>query len=178
MPKNWLPGTPPPPWSGNNEAMRDWVFYQLENFYRSHREKLFLEDRHKALSLLIKQEVLEKAKSGDVTTLRQFVSWQLGPEFADFIHPKPQKSGHPKGPPYDGSSDPKAYYDYRFKLRMAKLAVPIIQNFWREHYDGKFYRTSGNIDAHDIAAQYFDINEADVERKPSGRRKKSRAKAK
>jgi hypothetical protein len=33
MPKKWSPGMPLPPWSGNDDAMRAWVFYQLENFY-------------------------------------------------------------------------------------------------------------------------------------------------
>jgi hypothetical protein len=173
MPKKWSPGMRLPPWSGNNDATRACVFYQLENFYRAHRDKLFLEDRHKPLLPLIKQEVLAKAKSGDVTKLREFVSWQLGPEFADFIQPKPQLNpGHPTSPLYDGSSDPKADYDNRSRVRMAKLAVPIIQKIWREHYDGKWTRRSGDIDAYEIAAQYFAIKEDDVRRKPSGRRKK------
>ena len=65
---------------------------------------------------------------------------------------------------------------------MAKLAVHIIQNLWREHYADKWTRRSGDIDAYEIAAQYFainkDIDKAEVERKPGGRRKKPRAKDK
>ena len=184
MLKKWLPGMPPPPWSGNNDAMRDWVFYQLENFYRAQREKLLLEDRHEALLLegtylkeLIKPEALEEAKSGDVTTLRQFVSWQLGPEFKDFIHPKPLTRGkkYPRRLKYSSS---KHHYGKKSRVRMAKLAVPIIQNFWRENYGGKFYRTSGDIDAYEIAGLYYRIAEEDVRRKPPGRRKKPRAKDK
>ena len=47
MPRAWKPGDTPPPWTARNQrekdAMRDWVFYQLENFYRVHREELLKE---------------------------------------------------------------------------------------------------------------------------------------
>jgi hypothetical protein len=42
MPK-WLPSMPLPRWNGDNDAMRDWVFYQLQNFYRAQREELLKE---------------------------------------------------------------------------------------------------------------------------------------
>ena len=39
MPGAWKPGDPPPPWSARNQrekdAMRDFVFCELENFYRA-----------------------------------------------------------------------------------------------------------------------------------------------
>jgi len=112
--------------------------------------------------------------------LRPLVSQLLGPEIADRIQWK-RKRGHPKGQPqYSSSESPKGlvrrpidvYYDYRSQLHMAKRAVPIIRNFWREHY-GRSRRLRGDgPDAYDIAAAYFDKKDVDVRRKPSGRRKK------
>jgi hypothetical protein len=44
MPGAWKPGDPQPPWSARNQrekdAMHDFVFYELENFYRAQREEL------------------------------------------------------------------------------------------------------------------------------------------
>jgi hypothetical protein len=54
---------------------------------------------------------------------------------------------------------------------MAKKAVPIIQKIWRKHYDGKWQRKSGDIDAYEIAAAYFCVDVEDVKAKPSGRHK-------
>jgi hypothetical protein len=106
--------------------------------------------------------------------LHQLASRLLGPEIADRIQWK-RKRGHPKSPPHDSPSDPYKY-DRPSRIRMAKLAVRIIQKIWRKHYDGKWQRRLGDIDAYEIAALYFafngDINEEDVRRKPSGRRKK------
>jgi hypothetical protein len=192
MPKKWSPDMPPPPWSGNDDAMRDWVFYQLEIFYREQPEKLLKEvidpesDDATILELFDSSD-RSKHEQG-LTRLRWLASRLLGPEIADRIQWK-RKRGHPKAKAqYRSSEAPKrlirrpieVYYDRPSRIRMAKLAVPQIQNFWREHYDGKWTRGRWMSSAHEIAAQYFaineDIDEADVKRKPSGRRKKPRAK--
>jgi len=37
----WKLGDPLLPWNGENDVMRDWMFHQLENFYRTHRIDVF-----------------------------------------------------------------------------------------------------------------------------------------
>ena len=52
------------------------------------------------------------------------------------------------------------------RVHMAKRAVPIIRNFWRKHYNGKWYRRrSGDIDAYEIAAAYFAVERRSCETK-------------
>jgi hypothetical protein len=190
MPK-WLPGMPLPPWSGDNDAMRDWVFYQLENFYRGQREELLNEvidpESGDATLLELLDTSDDSRRAHGMVLLRQLVSQLLGPEIADRIQWK-RKRGRPKEEPqYSSSESPKGlirlplqvFYDYRSRVRMAKRTVPIIQNFWREHYDGKWHRSSGDIDAYEIAAAYFVVDdEEDVRRKPPGRHKKTGARNK
>jgi hypothetical protein len=184
MRRAWLPGMPPPPWSGDNDAMRDWVFHQLDNFYRAHREELLKEATDPESGDATIPELLDSSDASrrkhGMVLLRLLVSRLLGPEIADRIQWK-RNRGHPKGQPqYSSSESPKGlvrrpidvYYDYRSQVHMAKRAVPIIQNFWREHY-GRSRRLRGDgPDAYDIAAAYFDKKDVDVRRKPSGRRKK------
>jgi len=184
MRRAWLPGMPPPPWSGDNDPMRDWVFHQLDNFYRAHREELLKEATDPESGDATILELLDSSDASrrkhGMVLLRLLVSRLLGPEIADRIQWK-RKRGHPKGQPqYSSSESPKGlvrrpidvYYDYRSQMHMAKRAVPIIQNFWREHY-GRSRRLRGyGLDAYDIAAAYFDKKDVDVRRKPSGRRKK------
>ena len=181
-----MPGKRPPPWSGNNDAMRDWVFYQLENFYRVQREELLqgVIDPESGDATLL--ELLDSSdrstRTRGMALLRSLVSPLRGAEFADRIQWK-RKRGRPKSPPKYNTSgvySPKgwvlhsidAFYDYRSKVGMAKRAVPIIQNLWRENYDGKWQRRSGDIDAYEIAALYYVVDVEDVRRKPSGRHKK------
>jgi hypothetical protein len=44
MARKWLPGMPKPRWDARNqsekEAMRDWVFYQIEEALRARRKEL------------------------------------------------------------------------------------------------------------------------------------------
>ena len=183
MRRVWLPGMPPPPWSGDNDAMRDWVFQQLDNFYRAHRagllkETIDPENGDATILELLDSSDRSRRKHG-MLLLRQLVSRLLGPEFGRIEWKR--NRGRPKGQPqYSSSESPKGsirhpidvFYDYRSKVQMAKRAVPIIQNFWREHY-GRSRRLRGyGLDAYDIAAAYFDKKDVDVRRKPSGRRKK------
>jgi hypothetical protein len=164
--------------------MRDWVFHQLDNFYRAHRKELVKEvtdpESGEATILeLLDSSDASRRKHGMVL-LRLLVSRLLGHEIADRIQWK-RKRGHPKGQPqYSSSELPKGlarrptdvYYDYRSQVHMAKRAVPIIQNFWREHYGRSRRLRDDGPDAYDIAAAYFDKKDVDVRRKPSGRRKK------
>jgi hypothetical protein len=188
MRRAWLPGMPPPPWSGDNDAMRDWVFHQLDNFYRSHREELLKEatdpESGDATILELLDSSDDSRRAHGMVLLRQLVSRVLGPEFGDRIK-WTRNRGHPKRQPQYSSSESvkgrvrrpiDVSYDYRAKVHMAKRAVPIIQKFWRENYNGKWHRSSGNIDAYKIAAAYFFVDDEDVRRKPSGRHKKPRAK--
>lgn len=180
-----------PPWSGNDDAMRAWVFYQLEKFYRARPDELRKEatDPERGDTTIIELfDSSDRSKHEEgLKLLRWLASRQLGREIADRIQWR-RKRGHPKAKAqYSSSEAPKGsirhpiavFYDRPSRIRMAKLAVLKIQNFWREHY-GKWTRGRGKCSAHEIAAQYFaineDIDEADVKRKPSGRRKKLRAK--
>jgi len=164
--------------------MRDWVFHQLDNFYRAHRKELLKEATDPESGDATILELLDSSDASrrkhGMVLLRLLVCRLLGPEIADRIQWK-RKRGHPKGQSqYNPSESPKGlvrrpidvYYDYRSQMHMAKRAVPIIQNFWREHY-GRSRRLRGDgPDAYDIAAAYFDKKDVDVRRKPSGRRKK------
>jgi hypothetical protein len=163
--------------------MRDWVFHQLGNFYRAHRKELLKEvtdpeSGDATLLELLDSSDRSRRKHG-MLLLRQLVSRLLGPEFGRIEWKR--NRGRPKGQPqYSSSESPKGsirhpidvFYDYRSKVQMAKRAVPIIQNFWREHYGRSRRRREIGYDAYDIAADYFGIKDEDVRRKPSGRRKK------
>jgi len=184
MARKWLPGMPKPPWSGDNDAMRDWVFHQLDKYYRAHRKELLKEATDPESGDATILELLDSSDASSrkhgMVLLRLLVSRLLGAEIGDRIE-WTRKRGHPKGQSQYGSSEPPkglvrrpidVYYDYRSQVYMAKRAVPIIQNFWREHY-GRSRRLRGyGLDAYDIAAAYFDKKDVDVRRKPSGRRKK------
>jgi hypothetical protein len=161
--------------------MRDWVFQQLDNFYRAHRAGLLKEtidpENGDATILELLDSSDRSRREQGLDILRLLVSRLLGPEIGNRIQWK-RNRGHPKGQP--PSEPPKGlarrpidvYYDYRSQMHMAKRAVPIIQKSWREHY-GRSRRLRGDgPDAYEIAAAYFDKKDVDVRRKPSGRRKK------
>jgi hypothetical protein len=184
MPKAWEPGMPPPPWSGDNNAMRDFVFFKLENFYRTRTEELRREpiDPDEGSDFTI-SELLDSSDPSEheqgLALLRQLnVRW-LGPD-ANRIQWQ-GKPGRPKGQPRHtlppkppiGNKVPanRWYFSYSELVDMAKKAVSIIRDIWREHYDGKWQRSRGDIDAHDIAAAYFVVDVEDVKRKRSGRHK-------
>ena len=107
MPK-WLPSMPLPRWRGDNDAMRDWVFHQLENFYRAHREELLKEATDSEsgdttiLELLDSKDHSRRAHGR--LLLHQLVSRLFGPEIAGRIQWK-RKVGHPKGEPQYSSSE-------------------------------------------------------------------------
>jgi hypothetical protein len=63
------------------------------------------------------------------------------------------------------------YFSYSELVHMAKKAVPIIQDIWCKHYEGKWQRRRGDIDAYKIAAEYHCVEEEAVRAKPSGRHK-------
>jgi hypothetical protein len=184
MPKKWSPGMPLPDWRGDNVAMQDWVNYQLENYYREEFPKAARGSENSDATI---PELLdssdESRRAHGMAILRQWASLLLGPD-ADRVQWK-RKVGHPKSPPQYFSEAPykpkglirhdiEALYNYSSRVRMANLAVAIIHNFWRKSYDGKWKRRRGDIDAYKIAADYFVVDEEDVRRKPSGRRKKKR----
>jgi hypothetical protein len=174
----WKPGDPPPPWSGNNEAMRDWMFDQLENFYRTYRA-----DKKELIELIdpAEADILELFDSGNASEhehglkrLNELASERLGPEIAARIQWKRIKAHRPKAkPPHLLRPPPEKIWTYSRPVRiyMAQKAVKIIQDIWRKHYEGKWQRRSGDIDAYTIAAKYFDVDEEAVRAKPSGRHK-------
>jgi hypothetical protein len=152
--------------------MRDWVFHELENFYRADREKLLLEPptNLKALKVLIEDDAIEEAERGDLTKLRLL----FHPKFHPFLQSPRKRGRRPYSHRPNVSSE---YYDYPSRVRMAKLAVPIIRQIWREHYRRARRRPEDGFAAYEIAAAYFDINDAEeVAKPPSGKRKKIRDK--
>jgi hypothetical protein len=50
---------------------------------------------------------------------------------------------------------------------MAKLAVRLIRKIWRAHYNKVRRFPEDGYDAHEIAAAYFEVDIADVTKKPS-----------
>jgi hypothetical protein len=179
----WKPGDPPPPWSGDQDAMRDWMFYQLENFYRAQTEEMLKEPINPEAGDVTTSELLDSSDDSEhergLAQLRQLNVPLLGPD-ADRIQWK-RKRGRPIGQPrYTLPKKPpigtkvpanRVYFSYSELVHMAKIAVPIIQNIWREHYDGKWQRSRDDIDAYDIAADYFIVDVEAVRAKPSGRHK-------
>src|SRR6516164_7537931 len=124
MRRAWKPDMPRPPWSGDNDAMRDWVFHQLDTFYRAHREELLKEaldpESGDATLLELLDSSDDSRRAHGMVLLRRLMSRQLGPEIADRIQWK-RNRGHPKGQPqYSSSESPKGlvrrpidvYYDY------------------------------------------------------------------
>jgi hypothetical protein len=167
-----------PLWSARDEreknAMRDWMFYQLEDFYRAHADELGKEPIDPEagdttiLELLDSSEASERERG--LALLRQLNARPLGPD-ADRLQWK-RPPHRPKGkPPYLQPPPAGQHYGYPAKVHMAKNAVPIIQNIWRKHYDGKWQRRSGDIDAYEIAAAYFCVDVEAVRAKASGRHK-------
>jgi hypothetical protein len=165
---------PLPPWSGDNETMRDWAVHQLEKFYRTRGGEGAIDPEAGDED----GEILELLDSGDpsehelgLALLNQLASRLLGPEIADRIEWK-RKHGRPKGKPLYALPPKHPWaYSYPAKVYMAKKAVSIIQDIWREHYKGKWQRSLGDIDAYDIAAEYFVVKADDVRAKASGRHK-------
>jgi hypothetical protein len=180
MPSAWKPGDPLPPWSGNSDAMRDWTLHQLENFYRA----LFKEPIDPEAGDFTILELLDSSDASEheqgLAQLRQLNVRLLGSD-ADRIHwkrkahrPKvqPRYTLPPKPPIGNKVPANRGYWSYPELVQMAKSsAVPIIKDIWREHYDGRWQRSRGDIDAYAVAAEYFSVEEADVRRKPSGRHK-------
>jgi hypothetical protein len=157
MSRAWKPGDPLPPWSARDEreknAMRDWTFYQLEQAYRAQRAELFSE--YADNKTIMVEDAIEDARSGNVTKLRRLAK----PTWRPFTNPPPLGRGekYPRRPTYSSTE----YYDDSAKLFMAKLAVRLIREIWREHY-GKVRRVhEDGYDAFDIAAAYFGIEDVD-----------------
>ena len=189
MPK-WSPEMSKPDWSGDNDAMRDWVFHQLENYYREHSEELLLEPIDPESGDVTVVELLDSSDASrrkqGLAILRRLLSGLLGAD-TDRIEWK-RKRGRPKGQPRHnlppnlpkGKKVPAIHYFYNYfaRVRMARSAVPIIQNIWRKHYDGKWQRPKGAIDAYEIAADYFLVDVEAVRQPPSGPHRKRPAKDK
>jgi hypothetical protein len=164
--------------------MRDWVFYQLDNFNRACAEESLKQPIDPEAGDATTLELLDSSDRSEralgLAQLRRLNVRLLGPD-ADRIQWK-RKRGRPKDEA-QYSSPPKQLpqrivvaaievaYDYHSRVRMAKLAMPIIQNIWREHYDGKWQRGRGDINAYEIAADYFRVDVEAVRAKPSGRHK-------
>jgi hypothetical protein len=183
MSKEWE--KPLPPWSGDNDAMRDWMLYKLENHYLAQTAELLKEPRDpegwraafpSILDLLDSSD--DKERKRGLALLRQRNVPFLGPD-ANRIQWQ-RKPGRPKNQPRHTLPQPpignkvpanRWSWSYSELVDMAKKAVRIIQDIWREHYEGKWQRRSGDIDAYDIAAEYFVVDVEDVRRTPSGRHK-------
>jgi hypothetical protein len=154
--------------------MRDWAFHQLENYYRAHADKLAKEPIDPEAGDPTILELLDNSNASvrerGLALVRQLNVPLLGPD-ADRIR-WVRKAHRPKGEPSHLLPPPPGqHYGYAAKVYMAKKAVPIIQNIWRGHYDGKWQRKSGDIDAYEIAAEYFCVDVEAVRAKASGRRK-------
>jgi hypothetical protein len=159
---------PPPPWTarkpGEKEAMRDWMFYQIEECYREQQEKSLLEPLE--LRDLIEDEAIAEAERNDLTKLRQL----FHPKFHPFLQ-APRKRGRR---PYARRPNDSSYES---RLMMARKLVPLIRKIWQEHYGPLRRRREDGFDAYDIAAAYLDIEDVEaVAQKPSGKRKIKRDK--
>lgn len=162
-----------PPWAAQNkrekDAMRDWIFYQIEETYRKHRDDTLSGRTNKESVWILIEDVedaaVEDAYRGDLTKLREL----FDPKFHPFLHP-PRKRGRR---PYASRPSRSEHYDDSAKLLMARKLVPIIRAIWRKHY-GKWRRhPEYGYDAYEIAAAYFNIKDVEaVAAKPSGKRKK------
>jgi hypothetical protein len=156
---------PLPPWSARNQreknAMRDWMCDQLDRVQNAKANRNAPDATE--FEWTVKQDALEQAKTGDVRELRR-----LYPEIADYIHPNPKDLKRGRRPRRPNFHDP---------VLMAKNAVPLIREIWRKRYDNKWRRRpEDGYDAYEIAAHYYGVDADDVKKKPSGRRKKIRAK--
>jgi hypothetical protein len=159
--------------------MRDWMFHQLENYYRAHEDELAKEPIDPEAGDPTILELLDSSNASErergLALVRQLNVRLLGPD-ADRIQ-WTRKAHRPKGkPPHLLPPPPGEYYGDPAKVYMARKAVPTIQNIWREHYKGEHYkgkwqRKSGEINAYEIAAEYFGVDVEAVRAKASGRRK-------
>ena len=136
--------------------MRDWVFYQLENFYRVQREELLqgVIDPESGDATLL--ELLDSSdrstRTRGMALLRSLVSPLLGAEFADRIRWK-RKRGRPESPPKyntSGVHSPKGWssiQSMRSTIIDPRWAWPAScadnPKFVAENYDGKWQRRSG-----------------------------------
>lgn len=141
------------------------MFYQIEQAYREHREKLMSEPTN--LRDLLADEAVAEAERGDLTKLLGL----FHPKFHPFLQLPRKRGRRPYARrPNDSSSE---YYDESARVLMARKLVPLIRTIWREHYRRSRRRPEDGYDAHDIAAAYFDIKDLEaVAKKPSGKRKK------
>ena len=105
---------------------------------------------------------MAQAQTGDVTALRR-----LYPEIADYFHPNPSDRKR-------GRKPRKANFDN--PVLMARRAVALIREIWQKHFQKSRRRAEDGYDAYEISAHYYGIDVEDVKKKPSGRRKKVRAK--
>jgi hypothetical protein len=154
--------------------MRDWTFHQLENSCRAHANELAKEPIDPEAGGTTILELLDSSDASErergLALLRQLNVPLLGPD-ADRIQ-WTRKANRPKGKPlYLLPPQRDQTFSYPAKVHMAKKAVSIIQNIWRKHYDGKWQRRSRDIDAYEIAAEYFCVDVEAVRAKASGRHK-------
>jgi hypothetical protein len=180
---------PLPPWTARNQqeknAMRDWVFYQLDNFNRTCAKELLKRPIDPEAGSATIKELLDSNDANErVLGLAQLHALNVrlvGPD-ADRMqwkrkrgHPKDeaQYSSPPKQLPHGKVAAIEVAYDYRSRVRMAKLAVPLIRNILQTHPGGKSRRRpEDGFDVHEIVAAYFNIDVEAVAKKPSGKRKK------
>jgi hypothetical protein len=89
-----------PPWSARNQRekdrMRDWMCEQLKRVISSTRideaNPLHGLDA-KEFEVIVLENALAEARSGDVSALRRIALRRLHHEIGDYIHPKPLKRG-------------------------------------------------------------------------------------
>jgi hypothetical protein len=115
---------PLPPPGAHKNAVRDWVCEQLNRIVSSPTEFKIPKDLDAETLQLLKYRALAEAMSGDVTKLRQLVSHLLGPEFADFIQPRPLTRGQKEYPPL---------------ANLSWVIVPLIKTIWLKHYGKRRY---------------------------------------
>jgi hypothetical protein len=119
--------------------MRDWMCDQLKSVISSPSDEADPKGLDATEFEYQKKYIaLAEARSGDVTKLRQLVSRLLGPEFADYIHPRKLKPGE-KHPPLPN-------------IRM--VLVPLIRAIWRKHYNKWRRRPEDGFNADEIAVYY------------------------
>jgi hypothetical protein len=168
MPRAWKPGDTLPQWTARNQrekdALRDWMFYQIEETYRERREKLLSAPTN--LRVLIEDQAIAEAERGDLTKLRQLFHSKFHP----FLQPprKPGRRPYARRPNDSFTEE----YDGGAKLLMARRLIPLIGEIWLKHYGKSRRRHEDGYSAYDIAAAYFDIEDVEaVAKKPSGKRK-------
>jgi hypothetical protein len=138
------------------EAVHDFFRYHLDHIVSPQTKFEIPKDLDPDKLKILKFRALAEARSGDVTKLRQLVSWLLGPEFTDYIQPTKLKRGVKAYPPLPD---------------LSWVIVDLIKLIERMHYKKRSYRRRGEWNyVEEVAARYLGVPE--LGKNPLHRRKK------